>query len=184
MQLCLAGSTRSLISRTTVILLTPRWLAASCKISSPRSARSPSRYTAIVWSLRKTQTRCCVHVWLFAVRVPSRLIMDAMLPSGSRRARSRMRCSVVSLVFQRCCPARFFTTSSIVWSPPFQCNLRRSRPGSTVTTISSSTDRKIRFRVAADAAGWLDRRGNSAPRPKSSTRSASVSAGGRFSRAT
>ena len=43
MQVCLAGSTPSLMRRTTVILLMPKRLAASCRITSPRSARSPSR---------------------------------------------------------------------------------------------------------------------------------------------
>ena len=36
------------IGRTTVILLTPKRFDASCRISSPRSARSPSRYKAIL----------------------------------------------------------------------------------------------------------------------------------------
>jgi hypothetical protein len=40
--------------------------------------------------------------------------MDAMLPSGNKRARSRISCSVEALVFQRCCPARLFATSSDV----------------------------------------------------------------------
>ena len=177
MQVCLAGSNLSPIRRITVILLTPNRVAASCRFTSPRSARSPSRYTAIWWSLRKTVTRCWAHVWPFAVVIPRRFRMAAMVRSGAKRARSRISCSISALVFQRCSPGRFFTTSSVVWSPPFQWSLSCSRSDAAVRTISSSTVRRIRLRVAAVAPEWFHRRGRSVPSAKISVRSTSDSAG-------
>jgi hypothetical protein len=60
------------MSRSTVIGLMVNLAAASSNVNSPRSARSPSRYTAISCWLRNVHTRDWVQPLSRPVRLPAR----------------------------------------------------------------------------------------------------------------
>ena len=115
-----------------------------------------------------------VQVCPFAVRRPARFRKAAMVPSGKTRASSVMIRSVSTSVCQRCSPDFCLRVSITVWSPPCQCSRNLSFPPMIVTTISRSTVRKMRFRIAAEAAGWFQSADRSRPSVSSCSRCSSI----------
>ena len=128
------------------------------------------------WLDRNARTRSLVQLFPLLVRFPNRFSSPAVSGSDKLRASSRTSSMVPASVVQRCCPVRWRTTSSSLWSPPFQCSSKRIRSPSIVAVISTSAARRTALRSPGVARSCSQACSRSSPRARYASRSCGVTA--------